>query len=68
MSLEIKLNETRELLKIVRHAAMATVNPDGTPHNTPYFFIHDPEFTKLYWGSHIDSQHSKNIEKKVTFL
>jgi hypothetical protein len=40
---------------------MATVNEDGSPHNTPYFFLHDDKLTRLYWGSHPDSQHSQNI-------
>lgn len=62
MSLEVRIEETKELLKTVRHAAMATVNPDGSPHNTPYFFMYNPEFTKLYWGSHHKSQHVENIE------
>jgi hypothetical protein len=40
---------------------MATVNEDGSPHNTPLFFMYNPEFTKLYWGSHHQSQHSQNV-------
>lgn len=53
--------KARELLQTTRHAAMATVNNDGTPHNTPFFFIYSPQFTKIYWGSHTKSQHSQNI-------
>ncbi len=53
----------KELLNSIRHAAMATVNEDGSPHNTPYFFMYNEDFTKLYWGSHPDSQHSKNITR-----
>lgn len=49
------------LLQYVRFAAMATVNEDGTPHNTPYFFIIGDDYARLYWGSHEDSLHSKNI-------
>jgi hypothetical protein len=45
----------------VRHIALATVNEDGTPHNTSLFFIYNLEFTKMYWGSHPNSLHSKNI-------
>ena len=40
---------------------MATVNQDGSPHNSPLVFLHDKAFTHVYWGSHPDSQHSKNI-------
>ncbi|MFT4532205.1 MAG: hypothetical protein ACI9T8_000216 [Candidatus Saccharimonadales bacterium] len=42
---------------------MATVNEDGSPHNTPLFFIYNDDFTKIYWGSHPNSQHSRNIER-----
>lgn len=55
-----RINRARELLKTVRHASMATVNPDGSPHNTPYFFMYDASLAHLYWASHPSSQHSKN--------
>lgn len=42
---------------------MATVNEDGSPHNTPYFFMCDDSLEHLYWGSHPDSQHSKNVAR-----
>ena len=51
----------KELLQTARHAAMATVNADGTSHNTPFFFIHDKKLDNIYWGSHPDALHSKNI-------
>jgi len=50
-----------ELLQQTRHACMATVNQDGSPHNTPYFFMYDAALEHLYWGSHPESQHSKNV-------
>jgi hypothetical protein len=56
-----KIELTKDLLKRIRHGAMATVNEDGTPHNTPYFFMVNGDFTKLYWGSHPDSLHSRNV-------
>jgi hypothetical protein len=40
---------------------MATVNQDGSPHNSPFLFLHDPELKHVYWGSHPDSEHSKNV-------
>lgn len=40
---------------------MATINEDGSPHNTPYFFMRDEALSKIYWGSHPESQHSLNI-------
>lgn len=44
------------------HAAIATVNEDGTPHNTPVFAAFD-ESLNMYWSSQPDSLHSKNIER-----
>lgn len=58
-----RIERARELLNTVRHAAMATVNEDGSPHNTPYFFMYDEKFEHLYWSSHPDSQHSQNIKR-----
>ncbi|MDB5181995.1 MAG: hypothetical protein JWP13_758 [Candidatus Saccharibacteria bacterium] len=49
------------LLQTARHAAMATVNNDGSPHNTPFLFLHDEGFAKIFWSSHLESQHSQNI-------
>ncbi len=53
----------KELLKTVRHGAMATVNEDGTPHNSPMMFMRSDEFSKIYWGSHAESLHTKNSER-----
>jgi Pyridoxamine 5'-phosphate oxidase len=55
------IERARELLKTARHAAMATVNEDGTPHNTPFMFLYEPDLSRIYWGSHPHSIHSKNI-------
>ena len=57
------IQKARDLLKTIRHAAMATVNNDGSPHNTPIFFMYNPEFTKIYWGSHEEALHSQNIRR-----
>lgn len=51
----------KQLLQTARHAAMATVNEDNTPHNTPYRFLIDDTLECLYWSSHPESQHSQNI-------
>ncbi len=61
--LKERIARAKELLKTVRHAAMATVNEDGSPHNTPYFLMFDDILEHFYWGSHPDSQHSKNIAR-----
>ena len=60
-TLDERIQRAKELLRTVRHASMATVNEDGSPHNTPFLFLHDDKLTYIYWGSHPDSQHSKNI-------
>lgn len=62
-ALERRIERAKELLKTVRHAAIATVNEDGTPHNTPVFFMHDQELGYMYWGSSPESQHSRNISR-----
>jgi hypothetical protein len=51
----------RKLLQTVRHAAYATVNEDGTPHNSPLMLIYNAALTKLYIGSYSDSLHVKNL-------
>lgn len=60
-TLEQQIERAKELLRTARHAAMATVNEDGTPHNTPFLFLHDDALEHIYWGSHPDSLHSKNV-------
>jgi hypothetical protein len=57
------VNRAKQLLASVRHAAMATVNEDGSPHNTPYRFLADENLEYLYWGSHPDSLHSQNVAR-----
>jgi dipeptidyl aminopeptidase/acylaminoacyl peptidase len=57
------LVRAREILVNVRHAAMATVNEDGSPHNSPLLFLRDETLEHVYWGSHPDAIHSKNIER-----
>ncbi len=59
--LERKINRAREILFTSRHAAMATVNADGSPHNTPFRLFYDPKLENIYWGSHPDSLHSLNV-------
>lgn len=50
-----------ELLINNRHACMATVNEDGSPHNTPFFFVYRQDLRRIYWGSHPTAQHSQNL-------
>ena len=51
----------QNLLRTVRHAAYATTNEDGTPHNSPLMLIYNETFTTLYIGSCSDSLHVKNL-------
>ncbi|MEI7709349.1 MAG: pyridoxamine 5'-phosphate oxidase family protein [bacterium] len=55
------IKQAQELLLTSRHASMATVNEDGSPHSTPFRLLYDPKLEFIYWGSHPDSLHSKNI-------
>jgi len=57
-----RLERARELIKTVRHAALATVNEDGSPHNSPVFAGLD-DGLHLYWSSHPEAMHSKNIAR-----
>jgi hypothetical protein len=52
----------KELINSVKHIAIATVNQDGSPHNTPVFAAFDNELS-VYWSSDPESLHSKNIER-----
>lgn len=61
--LQDRVARAKELLKTVRHAAMATVNEDGSPHNTPYFFACSADVRRLFWRSLPDTLHSGNIER-----
>ncbi len=58
-----KIKRAKELLRTVRHAAMATVNEDGSPHNTPYFFATSDSLEYIYWASNPDAQHSQNVAR-----
>jgi hypothetical protein len=62
-TLPARLKRAKALLDTTRHAAMATVNQDGSPHNTPYFLMFDDDLSHFYWGSHPGSQHSQNIAR-----
>jgi hypothetical protein len=61
--IQTRIKKAKELLATTRNASMATVNIDGTPHNTPFFFIRDNKLKYVYWGSHPESLHSRNAER-----
>ncbi len=56
-----RINRAKELLRTARYATMATVNEDDSPHNTPFFLMYDDKLKCIYWGSHPESLHSKNV-------
>jgi hypothetical protein len=56
-----RIELAKKLLKTVRHAAYATINEDGTPHNSPLMLIYNEDLTKLYVGSYSESLHCKNF-------
>jgi general stress protein 26 len=53
----------KDLLNNSRYAVYATVNEDGSPHNSPLFFIPSDDLKKLYIGTHPDSLHARNFER-----
>lgn len=58
-----QIDRAKALLKKVRHAAMATVNADGTPHNTPFHYIIDSAKEHLYWASGPETVHQQNLAR-----
>lgn len=56
-----RIERAKMLVKTARHGTMATVNADGSPHNSPFYLMLDEKLGRLYWGSHPDSLHSQNI-------
>jgi hypothetical protein len=57
------IERARELLRTVHHGAMATVNDDGSPLNTPVYFVIDPSVEHIYWCSNPESQHQGNLAR-----
>ena len=55
-----RLVRARQLLAEIHHVAIATVNEDGSPHNSPVFMAFDNQL-RGFWASNQDSQHSRNI-------
>jgi hypothetical protein len=64
-----QIRRARKLLKTVRHASYATVNEDGTPHNSPLMLIYNDDLTKLYIGTFTEALHTKNLVRTgATFV
>lgn len=52
--------KAKAILDRIVYATVATVDEHGQAWNAPVFFAHDAQYT-IYWGSNMDSQHSRNI-------
>ena len=61
-SYQQRVARARQLLGTVRHAAIATVNANGSPHNSPVFSTWDADLN-FYWASGPATQHSQNIAR-----
>ncbi|HSX28617.1 MAG TPA: pyridoxamine 5'-phosphate oxidase family protein [Candidatus Saccharimonadales bacterium] len=52
--------EAQAILNKINYATLATTDVDGNPWNSPVYCAYDKGYN-VYWGSHAESQHSKNI-------
>lgn len=52
--------KAQSILDRIDYATLATVDPNGNPWNSPVYCAYDENYN-IYWGSHIESQHSQNI-------
>lgn len=53
--------QARHVLETIQYATIATADNQGNPWNSPVFCAHDDR-RRIYWSSHPDSVHSKNIQ------
>ena len=51
------------LLDQVWHGALATVNEDGSPHNSPLYLEVDWQGRRVYWSSNPTGWHSRNVAR-----
>jgi Pyridoxamine 5'-phosphate oxidase len=59
MALKLSGN-VKEVFEQIKYCTVATVSNDGQPWNTVVFSAYDDK-GNIYWGSHVDAQHSRNI-------
>lgn len=52
--------KAQSILDRINYVTLATVSNDGQPWNSPVYCAYDQDYN-VYWGSHVDSQHSQNI-------
>lgn len=60
--LKERLLRVRQLLAEIHHVPLATVNKDGSPHNSPVFMAF-AENLNGYWASDTETQHSENLAR-----
>ena len=60
-----RLERAQTLVRTVSNAAMATVNTNSSPHNTPLFIAFSPDFLSVYWSSNPVAQHSVNVTRSA---
>ncbi len=59
MSIDLS-KRAKEIIAQIEYVTIASVDEHGQPWNTPVYSAIDKEYN-FYWGSHKESQHSKNI-------
>jgi nitroimidazol reductase NimA-like FMN-containing flavoprotein (pyridoxamine 5'-phosphate oxidase superfamily) len=66
----IRPNEkAKQILTSIKYVAIATVDANNQPWNTPVAAFHFDDDYTLYWASWQDNQHSKNIRNnKQVFI
>ena len=52
--------KAQTILNRINYATLATADPNGNPWNSPVYYAYDEDYN-IYWGSHVESQHSQNI-------
>ena len=52
--------KAQSILSRIYYATLSTVDPSGNPWNSPVYCAYDENYN-VYWGSHVESQHSQNI-------
>jgi nitroimidazol reductase NimA-like FMN-containing flavoprotein (pyridoxamine 5'-phosphate oxidase superfamily) len=50
----------KKIISEIKYATIATATKDGKPWNSPVFCAVD-DACNIYWSSHLESEHSKNI-------
>lgn len=57
-------DKARAILDRISYITLATVDEHGRPWNSPVYYAYDHAH-RAYWGSHISSQHSRNIRQNA---